>query len=92
MPVPAFFKVVWSFVLAFLFASDVRTRLSCYFVLFCYREQYDKLKDDVMMQDEERTLILEKEKGNVRTFLFVCCNNIFGCSLNYCFGFCLNNN
>ena len=29
------------------------------------------MKDDVMMQDEERTLILEKEKGNVRTFLLV---------------------
>ena len=26
------------------------------------------MKEDIMMQDEERTLILEKERGNVRTF------------------------
>lgn len=26
------------------------------------------MKEDIMMQDEEQTLILEKERGNVRTF------------------------
>lgn len=53
-----------------LLTSDVKTALNLSLLcwLSCYREQYDKMKDDVMVQDEERIMTLEKEKDNVRRF------------------------
>ena len=36
------------------------------------------MKDDVTVQDEEKTMVLEKEKDNVRTFF----NFKVSCSLN----------
>ena len=44
-----------------------------------YREKYDKMKDDVTVQDEERTMVLEKEKDSVRTGFFF--NFEVSCSL-----------
>lgn len=46
--------------------------------MFCFREQYDKMKKDVTLQDEERTKILEKEKHNVR-YIFVVYVCFMGC-------------
>lgn len=56
--------------LTFLFVSVVKTKVNIALLTYS-REQYGKMKDDIMVQDEERLMMLEKEKGNVRLKIFV---------------------
>lgn len=56
--------------LTFLFVSVVKTKVNIALLTYS-REQYGKMKDDIMVHDEERLMMLEKEKGNVRLKIFV---------------------
>jgi len=56
--------------LTFLFVSVVKTKVNIALLIYS-REQYGKMKDDIMVHDEERLMMLEKEKGNVRLKIFV---------------------